>query len=120
MSARSRGPIDDREDDPLFSSGSVVVRCVPLCAPIDPGPTHLKRADFVFENKIGDETMEIYAKIGTGPQSRIRVKYKRLPPQVGDTIEFRSVPAIHRERWRRGTVDMIKDLYSYNLYYVAL
>ena len=63
--------------------------------------------------------MEIYAKIGTGPQSRIRVKYKRSPPQLGDIIEFRSVPAIHREHWQRGIVDMIKDFPGYKLYYVA-
>ncbi len=62
--------------------------------------------------------MEIYAKIGTGPQCRIRVKYKRNPPKVGDIIEFRSVPNRPGERWERGIVDMIKDL-GYKLYYVV-
>lgn len=63
--------------------------------------------------------MELYAKIGTGPQKKIRVGWKRNMPQVDDIIKFKMIPVGHGEKWKRGRVSMIRNL-GYQLYYISL
>ena len=53
--------------------------------------------------------MEIYAKIGTGPGTPIRVKSKRNLPQVDDFIYFKILPTLHACDWKRGVVKEIFD-----------
>lgn len=63
--------------------------------------------------------MEIYAKIGTHPQSRIRVGWKRKLLQVGDIIKFKSIPLINGEKWKQAKIDEIKYR-GYLLYFLSL
>ena len=63
--------------------------------------------------------MEIYAKIGTLPQRRIRVGWKRKPLEIGEVIKFKSVPIVHGEKWKTAIVHEIKEL-GHTLHYLSL
>ena len=64
--------------------------------------------------------MDIYAKIGTGPQVRIRVKSIRKIPTKDQCIEFKELPIRSGEKWKRGYVDGTKNVGGYILYYISL
>jgi len=53
--------------------------------------------------------MEVYAKVGTGPGSYIRVKSKRSPLGIGDHIYFKMIPIVHGCKWNSGIVREIRE-----------
>ena len=63
--------------------------------------------------------MEVYAKVGTGSQIKIRIRGLRKSPTKGKKIRFKNVFITYGE-WQTGIIDDIKDMNGYTLYYVSL
>ena len=61
--------------------------------------------------------MNVYAKIGTGPQTPIRIKWIRKCPIKGQRIEFKFVPL--QSKWGQGIGDEVKNMNGYLLYFVS-
>lgn len=63
--------------------------------------------------------MVIYAKVGTHPQSRVKVKGKRNKPAVGERIKVKLDAHYSPQTWTEVIVDEIRDMGSYDLYFVS-
>jgi len=64
--------------------------------------------------------MEIYAKIGTGPGTPIRVKSKRKLPKLKDIIMFKKLPMLRGGDWTQGYIYDIKERGDEQIYFVSL